>query len=118
MPLLWSKQNIRFNGNYLLTLRPDYKNDINAATIKSFSWISFDFFIDITITIHVYFSAPSQPPVNIGWTLKNSKIFLHWQHVMAMDNESEVTGYKVRFVVYLVLLYNILYIILYNIILE
>ncbi|GAA6087805.1 contactin-4 [Tachysurus ichikawai] len=39
---------------------------------------------------------PSQPPVNIGWTLKNSKIFLHWQHVMAMDNESEVTGYKLK----------------------
>ncbi|XP_062852794.1 contactin-4 [Trichomycterus rosablanca] len=38
---------------------------------------------------------PSQPPGNIEWNLTNSKIFLNWQHVKAMDNESEVTGYKV-----------------------
>ncbi|KAK3557190.1 hypothetical protein QTP70_024681 [Hemibagrus guttatus] len=40
---------------------------------------------------------PNQPPGNIGWNLKNSKLFLHWQHVKAMDNESEVTGYKVMY---------------------
>ncbi|XP_076870175.1 contactin-4 [Brachyhypopomus gauderio] len=38
---------------------------------------------------------PSQPPGNIEWNLTNSKIFLNWEHVKAMDNESEVTGYKV-----------------------
>ncbi|XP_033977662.1 contactin-4 isoform X2 [Trematomus bernacchii] len=38
---------------------------------------------------------PSQPPGNIEWNLSNSKIFLNWQHVKAMENESEVTGYKV-----------------------
>lgn len=55
----------------------------------------------------VYFSAPSQSPGNIEWNLTNSKIFLHWQHVKAMDNESEVTGYKVRFVLSVVLLYAV-----------
>ncbi|XP_053491809.1 contactin-4 isoform X2 [Ictalurus furcatus] len=40
---------------------------------------------------------PSQSPGNIEWNLTNSKIFLHWQHVKAMDNESEVTGYKVMY---------------------
>ncbi|XP_035004443.2 contactin-4 [Hippoglossus stenolepis] len=38
---------------------------------------------------------PSQPPGNIEWSLTNSKIFLNWEHVKAMENESEVTGYKV-----------------------
>ncbi|KAI4874178.1 hypothetical protein NFI96_008504, partial [Prochilodus magdalenae] len=39
---------------------------------------------------------PSQPPGNIEWNLTNSKIFLNWEHVKAMDNESEVTGYKLE----------------------
>lgn len=38
---------------------------------------------------------PSQPPVNIEWNLTNSKIFLNWEQVKALENESEVTGYKV-----------------------
>ncbi|KAJ7998557.1 hypothetical protein DPEC_G00206140 [Dallia pectoralis] len=38
---------------------------------------------------------PSHPPGNIEWNLTNSKIFLNWEHVKAMGNESEVTGYKV-----------------------
>ncbi|XP_034724365.1 contactin-4 isoform X1 [Etheostoma cragini] len=38
---------------------------------------------------------PNKPPGNIEWNLKNSKIFLNWEHVKAMENESEVTGYKV-----------------------
>jgi len=41
--------------------------------------------------------APSQAPGNIEWNLTNSKVFLNWEHVKAMDNESEVTGYKVFF---------------------
>ncbi|XP_075869502.1 contactin-3 [Nelusetta ayraudi] len=40
---------------------------------------------------------PSQPPGNIEWKLTNSKIFLNWEHVKAMENESEVTGYKVHY---------------------
>ncbi len=42
-----------------------------------------------------YLAAPSQPPANIEWNLTNSKIFLNWEHVKTMENESEVTGYKV-----------------------
>uniref|UniRef100_A0AAV2M6A8 Uncharacterized protein n=1 Tax=Knipowitschia caucasica TaxID=637954 RepID=A0AAV2M6A8_KNICA len=38
---------------------------------------------------------PSRPPGNIEWNLTNSKIFLNWEHVKALENESEVTGYKV-----------------------
>uniref|UniRef100_H3C346 Contactin 4 n=1 Tax=Tetraodon nigroviridis TaxID=99883 RepID=H3C346_TETNG len=38
---------------------------------------------------------PNRPPSNIEWKLTNSKIFLNWEHVKAMENESEVTGYKV-----------------------
>ena len=52
--------------------------------------------IKACICVIGYFSAPSQPPGNIEWNLTNSKIFLNWEHVKAMDNESEVIGYKVR----------------------
>ncbi|XP_076124754.1 contactin-4 [Alosa pseudoharengus] len=38
---------------------------------------------------------PSHAPANIEWNLTNSKILLNWEHVKAMDNESDVTGYKV-----------------------
>lgn len=41
-------------------------------------------------------SAPSQPPVKVMWNTLNSKIILNWEQVKALENESEVTGYKVR----------------------
>ncbi|KAF7648648.1 hypothetical protein LDENG_00153420, partial [Lucifuga dentata] len=40
---------------------------------------------------------PNRPPGNIEWNLTNSRIFLNWEHVKAMENESEVTGYKVLY---------------------
>lgn len=45
----------------------------------------------------VYFFgvAPSQPPGNIVWNSSDSKIILNWDQVKALDNESEVRGYKV-----------------------
>ncbi|EMP34415.1 Contactin-4, partial [Chelonia mydas] len=38
---------------------------------------------------------PSQPPGNIIWNSSDSKIILNWDQVKALDNESEVKGYKV-----------------------
>uniref|UniRef100_A0A8C0C0D6 Contactin 4 n=1 Tax=Buteo japonicus TaxID=224669 RepID=A0A8C0C0D6_9AVES len=38
---------------------------------------------------------PSQPPGNIIWNSSDSKIILNWDQVKALDNESEVRGYKV-----------------------
>uniref|UniRef100_A0A671NWI6 Contactin-4-like n=1 Tax=Sinocyclocheilus anshuiensis TaxID=1608454 RepID=A0A671NWI6_9TELE len=49
----------------------------------------------VPISITTKKPPPSQPPGNIEWNLTNSKVFLNWEHVKAMDNESEVTGYKV-----------------------
>lgn len=40
-------------------------------------------------------SAPSQPPAKVMWNTSNSKIILNWEQVKALENESEVTGYKV-----------------------
>lgn len=40
-------------------------------------------------------SAPSQPPGKVMWNTSNSKIILNWEQVKALENESEVTGYKV-----------------------
>lgn len=41
--------------------------------------------------------APSQPPVKVMWNKSNSKIILNWEQVKALENESEVTGYKVSY---------------------
>uniref|UniRef100_A0AAY4D3L5 Contactin 4 n=1 Tax=Denticeps clupeoides TaxID=299321 RepID=A0AAY4D3L5_9TELE len=40
---------------------------------------------------------PSQPPVKVMWNTSNSKIILNWEQVKALENESEVTGYKVLY---------------------
>uniref|UniRef100_A0A8D0EUY2 Contactin 3 n=1 Tax=Strix occidentalis caurina TaxID=311401 RepID=A0A8D0EUY2_STROC len=40
---------------------------------------------------------PSQPPGNVLWNVTNSRVILSWEEVRAMENESEVTGYKVLY---------------------
>ncbi|KAI5108980.1 contactin-4 precursor, partial [Silurus meridionalis] len=40
---------------------------------------------------------PSQPPVKVMWNSSNSKIILNWEQVKALENESEVMGYKVLY---------------------
>ncbi|XP_061638424.1 contactin-4 isoform X3 [Phyllopteryx taeniolatus] len=40
---------------------------------------------------------PSQAPNKIMWNTSNSKVILRWDQVHALDNESEVTGYKVMY---------------------
>uniref|UniRef100_A0A7N6B680 Contactin 3a, tandem duplicate 1 n=1 Tax=Anabas testudineus TaxID=64144 RepID=A0A7N6B680_ANATE len=39
---------------------------------------------------------PSQAPVKIMWNTSDSKVILRWDQVHALENESEVTGYKVQ----------------------
>ncbi|CAL8280395.1 unnamed protein product [Boreogadus saida] len=41
--------------------------------------------------------APAQPPLNIEWTLIGPLLSLYWEPVVAMDLESEVTGYQVSY---------------------
>ncbi|XP_006890703.1 PREDICTED: contactin-3 [Elephantulus edwardii] len=38
---------------------------------------------------------PSQPPGNVVWNATDTRVLLNWEQVKAMENESEVTGYKV-----------------------
>uniref|UniRef100_A0A3B4ZWM9 Contactin-3-like n=1 Tax=Stegastes partitus TaxID=144197 RepID=A0A3B4ZWM9_9TELE len=40
---------------------------------------------------------PAQPPLNVEWTLIGSHLSLYWEPVVAMESESEVTGYQVSF---------------------
>ncbi|TWW61540.1 Contactin-4 Brain-derived immunoglobulin superfamily protein 2 [Takifugu flavidus] len=40
---------------------------------------------------------PSQPPAKVMWNTSDSKIILNWERVKALENESEVTGYKVLY---------------------
>ncbi|KAJ8361269.1 hypothetical protein SKAU_G00177940 [Synaphobranchus kaupii] len=50
-----------------------------------------------TVNITTKKPPPSQPPHKVVWNTLNSKIILNWEHVKALDNESEVTGYKVLY---------------------
>ncbi|KAJ8368638.1 hypothetical protein SKAU_G00086660 [Synaphobranchus kaupii] len=40
-------------------------------------------------------SPPSQPPSNLMWIQEGNNVSLVWEPVRSMDNESDVTGYKV-----------------------
>ncbi|XP_037540850.1 contactin-4 [Nematolebias whitei] len=40
---------------------------------------------------------PSQAPDKIRWNTSDSKVILRWDQVHALENESEVTGYKVMY---------------------
>ncbi|KAK7916146.1 hypothetical protein WMY93_011907 [Mugilogobius chulae] len=48
-----------------------------------------------TVNVTTKKPPPSQPPVKVMWNTSNSKIIVNWEQVKALDNESEVTGYKV-----------------------
>uniref|UniRef100_A0A671Z3G5 Contactin 4 n=1 Tax=Sparus aurata TaxID=8175 RepID=A0A671Z3G5_SPAAU len=48
-----------------------------------------------TVNVTTKKPPPSQPPVKVMWNTSNSKIILNWEQVKALENESEVTGYKV-----------------------
>ncbi|XP_068125686.1 contactin-2 [Hyperolius riggenbachi] len=40
---------------------------------------------------------PSKPPGNISWTLSRTRVNIKWDPVIAMRNESPVTGYKILY---------------------
>ncbi|XP_075052200.1 contactin-2 isoform X1 [Mixophyes fleayi] len=40
---------------------------------------------------------PNRPPGNISWTLSRSTVSIKWDQVIAMKNESSVTGYKMLY---------------------
>ncbi|KAL0978657.1 hypothetical protein UPYG_G00173550 [Umbra pygmaea] len=50
-----------------------------------------------TVNVTTKKPPPSQPPVKVMWNTTDSKIILNWEQVKALDNESEVTGYKVLY---------------------
>nr|XP_033781751.1 contactin-4-like [Geotrypetes seraphini] len=50
-----------------------------------------------TVNITTKKPPPSQPPGNIIWNSSDSKIILNWDQVKALENESEVKGYKVLY---------------------
>ncbi|XP_068610184.1 contactin-4-like [Brachionichthys hirsutus] len=51
----------------------------------------------ITVNATTKKPPPSQAPVKIMWNASNSKVILKWDKVHALENESEVTGYKVMY---------------------
>jgi len=54
------------------------------------------FFLLLSISFtHTQTSAPGQPPQNVEWNLIGSQLLLQWDPVIALETESEVTGYIV-----------------------
>nr|XP_014345689.1 PREDICTED: contactin-3 [Latimeria chalumnae] len=51
----------------------------------------------IAVNITTKKPPPSQAPGNVIWNITSSRIFLNWDHVKSLDNESEVTGYKILY---------------------
>lgn len=49
----------------------------------------------LLFTSAVFPSAPGQPPLNVEWNLIGSKLTVHWESVISLEMESEVTGYQV-----------------------
>uniref|UniRef100_A0AAR2JXK6 Contactin 3a, tandem duplicate 2 n=1 Tax=Pygocentrus nattereri TaxID=42514 RepID=A0AAR2JXK6_PYGNA len=49
-----------------------------------------------TINVTTKKSPPGQPPLNVEWNLIGSKLTVHWDPVVTMEMESEVTGYQVK----------------------
>uniref|UniRef100_A0A3B3B3Y5 Contactin 4 n=1 Tax=Oryzias melastigma TaxID=30732 RepID=A0A3B3B3Y5_ORYME len=50
-----------------------------------------------TVNVTTKKPPPSQPPAKVMWNTSNSKIIVNWEQVKALENESEVTGYKVLY---------------------
>ncbi|XP_016109365.1 contactin-3-like [Sinocyclocheilus grahami] len=40
---------------------------------------------------------PGQPPLNVEWNLIGSKLTVHWEPVISLEMESDVTGYQVSY---------------------
>ncbi|XP_048879539.1 contactin-4-like isoform X1 [Brienomyrus brachyistius] len=53
--------------------------------------------VSIAVNVTTKKPPPSQAPLKVMWNASNSKIILNWEHVKALENESEVTGYKVLY---------------------
>ncbi|XP_051518833.1 contactin-3 [Myxocyprinus asiaticus] len=50
-----------------------------------------------TINVTTKKSPPGQPPLNVEWNLIGSKLTVHWESVISLEMESEVTGYQVSY---------------------
>uniref|UniRef100_A0A8C2J5B1 Contactin 3a, tandem duplicate 2 n=1 Tax=Cyprinus carpio TaxID=7962 RepID=A0A8C2J5B1_CYPCA len=48
-----------------------------------------------TINVTTKKSPPGQPPLNVEWNLIGSKLTVHWEPVISLEMESDVTGYQV-----------------------
>ncbi|XP_055044210.2 contactin-3 [Misgurnus anguillicaudatus] len=53
--------------------------------------------ISPTINVTTRKSPPGQPPLNVEWNLIGSKLTVHWEPVISLEMESEVTGYQVSY---------------------
>uniref|UniRef100_A0A673J2A6 Contactin-3-like n=1 Tax=Sinocyclocheilus rhinocerous TaxID=307959 RepID=A0A673J2A6_9TELE len=49
-----------------------------------------------TINVTTKKSPPGQPPLNVEWNLIGSKLTVHWEPVISLEMESDVTGYQVK----------------------
>ena len=80
----------------VLWIQSNVSMDFHVSCLDLISWIHTPTHVTLLCPCLFYhITAPSQAPGSIEWNLTNSRIFLNWEHVKALENESEVTGYKV-----------------------
>ncbi|KAM9592446.1 contactin-3 [Trichechus inunguis] len=90
-----SSSKVKVSGNETSAMLRDLKSNLayylavrayNSAGTGPFS---------ATVNATTKKTPPSQPPGNVVWNATDNKVLLNWEQVKAMENESEVTGYKV-----------------------
>uniref|UniRef100_A0A8C4KAN7 Contactin-2 n=1 Tax=Dromaius novaehollandiae TaxID=8790 RepID=A0A8C4KAN7_DRONO len=69
-------------------------NRVKAVAVRAYNSAGAGPF-SATVNATTKKTPPSQPPGNVVWNVTDSKVILNWEEVRAMENESEVTGYKV-----------------------
>ncbi|KAM4883139.1 contactin-3 isoform 1-T1 [Thomomys bottae] len=90
-----SSSKIKVTGNETSArLRGLKSNLVYYTAVRAYNSAGTGPFSD-TVNATTKKTPPSQPPGNVVWNATDTKVLLNWEQVRAMENESEVTGYKV-----------------------
>uniref|UniRef100_A0A4W4F289 Contactin 3a, tandem duplicate 2 n=1 Tax=Electrophorus electricus TaxID=8005 RepID=A0A4W4F289_ELEEL len=81
-------------GQYTVNISGLKGNTQYSLTVSAFNTAGTDVRL-MGHLINILHSAPGQSPLNVEWNLIGSKLTMHWDPVVTMEMESEVTGYQV-----------------------
>uniref|UniRef100_A0A8C1MP96 Contactin 3a, tandem duplicate 2 n=1 Tax=Cyprinus carpio TaxID=7962 RepID=A0A8C1MP96_CYPCA len=102
-----SKQKLTFSVTYSAVLSLHLsanQNKVNISGLRGYT----QYFLTVSafntagtgplspiINVTTKKSPPGQPPLNVEWNLIGSKLTVHWEPVISLEMESDVTGYQV-----------------------